>query len=351
MESNSKAYVRVYLVKDRKFFPQLFYILYQFPTILRIINLHFKNYTDIYYFRYTPFLFIPMFLKILGLNRIYLEINGIPNQDLLEKRKKPFIPYLRKLILFRYDKFLFRYVNYLFTVCDVFKKNIATNYSINNDIFVIPNGYFSEDIESLEAFKTKRELELDQRKKYCIYAGSLIYYEGVEFLIDAYVKFCEIPDNKDKVLLILGSGPLLNDLKLKIPSELKDNFKFIGYVPRDIMRKYIIASDVGVYTPLEVSYGEEMQRGGSALKLVDYLGCGIPVLIPKSTYYQYVINNNIGCEYNPNDISSFCNVLTIMMTDTHKLKIQGRNASEYARSTLHWKQTLSPLISILDKIN
>lgn len=349
LESNSRVSVQVNIIEENQYFPQLFYILYQFNTLLKILRLSFISTKNIYYFRYTSFLFIPIFLKLMGKRSIFLEINGIPNQDLLESRKKPYARYLRKLLLFQYDKFLFHSVDYLLAVCEVFKKNLIKNYGVKKDIVVIPNGYFSEDVESLGIDKAKKKVGLDYKKRYCIYVGSLIYYEGVEFLVNAFQKFCSTQTYNDKVLLILGEGPLLKDLQSQITPEFKKNIVFLGYVPRQKMREYIAASDVGIYTPLEVTYGQDNQRGGSPLKIIDYLAAGRPILVPQSSYYQYMEDERIGRMFKSGESDSFCTVLTELMENDQALEKYGRNARRYAELNLHWKHTLSNLFAILEE--
>ena len=202
MEKNGE--IKVIIAKEARRFPQFFFLLGMVPTLLRMLRLRRGSGLSVFYFRYTSFLLLPVLLRALGQQNIYLELNGIPNQDLLEYKKKPLSRYLRKRLLFAYDRILFQSVLKVFTVCEVFKKNLLEKYRIARDVSVIPNGYFPEEVPLLDRSLAKHRLGLDQKTNYSIYVGHLSYYEGVEFLVQAFLHLCNHSELKDNVLLILG---------------------------------------------------------------------------------------------------------------------------------------------------
>jgi len=323
------------------------YLLFQVITFFQIAKKLFKGH-QIFYFRYSSFLFLPIFLRLIGKSKIFIEVNTIPNQFLLEGLRRPFTKYLRKLLLWLYDYFLFKSVN-LVTVCNVFRDNLLKNYGVNKEVLVVPNGAFVEDIKVKNINDAKVALKLDLNNHYCIYVGSLVYYEGVEFLVEAFQRFCSNYPVSNVVLLILGDGSLREKLVASVLPEYRKRVVFLGYLPRDQMRDYIAASDIGIYAPPQIKYGQDGQRGGSPLKIIDYLTAGRPILVPRSSYYNYVESEEIGYLYEPENFKSFSSALKRLISNSAERDRLGGNARRYAELHLDWKMTLSQLFAILSK--
>jgi len=324
------------------------YLVFQIISFFRMVKSFSKTEHQVFYFRYCSFLFLPIFLKLMGKREIFLEINGIPNQFLLEGLRRPFTKYFRKLLLQQYDRFLFQRVDHIVTVCSVFRDNLVKNYGVRK-VILAPNGIFIDKVKLMSRNVAKRLLGLDKKKRYCIYVGALVYYEGLEFLIEAFQDFCRSYSTNDVVLLILGDGNLRRKLQFQIAPAYKKNIIFLGYIGREKTRQYIAASHIGVYTPQSVSYGYDGQRGGSPLKIIDYLAAGRPILVPKSKYYAYVESEQIGFLYEPENSKSFGDALNKLIYDDAKCDKLGENARRYAESHLDWKITLSHLLAILGK--
>jgi glycosyltransferase involved in cell wall biosynthesis len=317
------------------------YIFRQILTFLQMVK--FKNIT-IYYFRYNSLLLIPILLKLFKVKNIFIEVNGIPNQSLLENSYSNRLEYLRKLCIFYFDKILFKNVDQIYTVSRSFKENLIKNYDIDKEIYVIENGYEENDIQSV--INEDSKIKLNNNFRYIIYVGELALYAGIEFMLDAFTRFYLNYDiGKQTKLFIIGDGQLSDKVFKRIPSPVKNNIvPIIGDMPKKQLLKYIISSEIGIYTPSSVSYGIDGQRGGSPLKLVDYLSLGKPIIVPQSEYYTYVKNNKIGMLYEPENEDSFCNLLNELLENHDLLHLMQNNARNYAINKLQWSKTLLPLI-------
>lgn len=345
VKENIKSPAKVYTINTKHYiFDQLIAF---FVFIRLLLTLKGKKF---FYFRYCSFLLLPICLKMLRVKNVFLEVNGVPNLFLLEGKRRPFIAYLRKQLLFRFDKLLFKLADQLLTVCSAFRDNMVDNYKVKKNIIIIPNGFFIENSMLIDKDSAKRKLGLDCKNKYCIYIGTLADYAGVEFLMEAFQAFCSYVDNRDMVLLILGSGSLSQNQNFRSNIETNNNIDHIGNVSRDKMREYLAASDLGIYTPPEIGYNKDRQRGGNPLKIVDYLSSGLPVLVPKSDYYEYVEQNKLGSVFESGNIESFCASLQALMRNQVKLAEFGSNAKDYAMKNLQWKITLSKLFEAIERI-
>ena len=84
------------------------------------------------------------------------------------------------------------------------------------------------------------------------------------------------------------------------------------------------------------------------MKIVDYLSMGRPVLVPQSSYYDYVEEYQIGARYQPGNKNSFAEMLAMLTEDDAENRRLGQNARAYAIDHLDWRFTLAPLYSMID---
>jgi glycosyltransferase involved in cell wall biosynthesis len=161
--------------------------------------------------------------------------------------------------------------------------------------------------------------------------------------IASYLSDCPKESTNRVKFLILGEG----DLRAHVSHTLADGIRtgqvwMAESVPKREMYYRVISADVCLYTPPEVDYGFCTQRGGSPLKVVDYLSCGRPILLPRNPYYEYVEDHDLGRLYEPGDVHSFCATLSDLLSSDVDLDRCGRNAQKYADDNLRWKKTVEP---------
>ena len=78
-------------------------------------------------------------------------------------------------------------------------------------------------------------------------------------------------ENPDAMVLMLGYGPIEDDLKkLARDMEIDDRIIWTGYVPQHEVVKYINVSDIYVSTSL---------RDGSSSSLLESMACGLPAVV------------------------------------------------------------------------
>jgi glycosyltransferase involved in cell wall biosynthesis len=295
------------------------------------------------YIRHCSFLFLVLLFRLQKMKKaIIIEVNTIPNKWLLENKKKF---NLRKQFLFCFDRFVFKMASHITVVCPNFAANLHANFQIHpSKTTVIPNGYHQSQIPDLTKLQARERLGFRPHGRYCIYVGSLTEYEGVIFLSRAIRKFLNSSENLDVVFAIVGEGELRSPMQEILGRNIeKRQVVFTGNLKRQEMYQHILASDVCLYTPPQVEYGFCSQRGGSALKVVDYLACGRAVLFPDDDYYRYVEENRLGRLYKSGDIPSFTQLLEKMLSEDDLLEEFSQNCLKYAQGNLLWEKTLAPL--------
>ena len=345
------ADVEVVVREDAPLFPHSAFVLRQLGDARDLLARRAPGEPTLFYFRYTTMLLAPLLMRLAGARDICVEVNGLPNQALLDRRPGERVQRAKERIYKVYDEMLFRRVDRIFTTCENFRQNLVGRYRDARPIDVIPNGCFPEERAAGDDPRGARvALGLDPDGRYAIYVGHLRHYEGVEFLVRAFVAFAEDPAHENASLLVLGDGPLRRDLELAVPPGLADRVRFLGFLDRALMWRHLAAADVAVFTPPRAEYGVEGQRGGSHLKTVDYLQAGRPVLVPAAPYYDFVERFGLGLRYEPEDAGSFAEKLGILLDDAALRDAAGARARDYCREHLDWMVTLRPVFSVVERL-
>jgi glycosyltransferase involved in cell wall biosynthesis len=124
--------------------------------------------------------------------------------------------------------------------CSEFVRSSFVDARVRNAarIVAIPNGIedpVSRLSEREEAFDFRRELDIDPRAPVIASIGRLVEQKGLDDLIVAFSRV-ESPNSSDPVLVILGDGPLRDDLERQSREhDVADRVRFAGF-RQDISR-------------------------------------------------------------------------------------------------------------------
>lgn len=131
------------------------------------------------------------------------------------------------------------------TISQALRADLIRRGIPNEKIFEIPNGVDTE-------FFQPRAPNADLIARHQLaghtvigFIGSFYLYEGLEFLVEA-VKLL-LNECRDVKLLLAGEGEAENNLRARVPEELRAHFIFAGKVPHDEVRNYYSVMDVLVY--------------------------------------------------------------------------------------------------------
>lgn len=152
---------------------------------------------------------------------------------------------------------------------------------------------------------------------------------GGEELVEA------IAGTESVILLIIGSGDALQDLKSKV-SELKidEKVRFIDRLPWEEVMSYTKAADIGLSLDKNTNLNYQFSLPN---KLFDYLGAGIPVIVSdltevKTIVIQYHCGTVIS-EVSPEKISE---AILELLNSPDKLSLLKKNA-KVAAEKLNWE--------------
>jgi glycosyltransferase involved in cell wall biosynthesis len=140
-------------------------------------------------------------------------------------------------------------------------------------------------------------------KKVIIYQGALNFGRGLEWVIDA------MPQVNNAVLVIIGDGGVINDLKEKVNNlQLNDKVFFLGRISGSELYKYTPSADLGLCLLKNrgLNYYYSLPN-----RIFDYLHAGVPVLATDFPEIANIVRNyNTGIlitRYNPEYLAGVIN--------------------------------------------
>lgn len=185
------------------------------------------------------------------------------------------------------------------SISKLYKKN--KNWDIKN----IPNGCSLPILEhnQTKKIKLKQELGLDTNTKYFIFIGRFSQEKRPEQIIKA---FNDIKKEQEHIgLIMLGTGPMWNDLKQKYKEIIMPGFK-------TNINDYLIASDV---------YVSASDVEGLPNTLLESMTVGLPMLLSDIPAHNEVLSkmsDSVGFLFDNNNINDLKNKMKSLIVSSDK---------------------------------
>jgi len=254
------------------------------------------------------------------------------------------IGFVKKTVYFNVDYSAKRYNNpllnfiyvslnkFAYIQCDYFFH--ITNAGVNE---IDPNKkYAYKSFLITHTIKLKKKLQIKKIPNSILYAGNISYGTAFSQLINALIELKK--KNVNFIFDIYGDGDKKIQLeKMVEESVISKNVHFKGSVENDvllekIMPKYCIS--VAPYTlkedfpqtaPSHVYAGENLST-----KIVEYIGCGLPVISTRPyAAFDVIVKNRFG--FLVKSDRDWYNAISTLITDKKRLKAYSKNAFSYAR--------------------
>jgi len=188
-------------------------------------------------------------------------------------------------------------------------KNFAKAIKSDQKILVISNGV------DVNEFKPKKKI-----KNRVLTVSRLIPRKGIEYLIKS------IPFIKDKIndfeVVIIGDGPLLNDLK-KLARSLRINnyVRFLGRVPHEKISDYYSES----YCYVQPSLHEGMSNS-----LLEAIASGLPAIVTDTGGTKELVDETNGFIIGKHNERDIANALIKLFKNRNLRDKMGRNSRKKA---------------------
>ena len=200
-----------------------------------------------------------------------------------------------------------------------------------NKCYIIPFGIDIDDY-----IHGKRKLILtknlfDEKNKKILFVGRLVYYKGIEVLIDAFRNI------QNGELFIIGEGPLMNNLKNKVKEYgLQSVVHFMSKVNDEDLKSAFYDCDVFVLPSIENSEAFGLVQLEAMVYKKPVINTNLPTGVP------YVSLNNIsGLTVTPGDTQELSDAIQ-KLVDDEKLRIKlGENAFDRVSNIFSKNKMLS----------
>ena len=284
---------------------------YSVVAYIRLYKAIRKHSPDCIYERYNLYMPAGIWAKNKFKIPMFLEINA----PLYDERNKHDGISLSKLAKWS-EAYVWNNADHIFCVTHVLAKMIEIKGVTNNKITVTPNGINQDKFSRvIDQDKAKDILGLNNNLVLG-FVGFMRKWHGLELVVD----FIARQNNQKLHILLVGDGPNRSELEeLAIRAGVKSQLTITGVVPRDKVTDYISAFDIALQ-PAVVSYA-------SPLKLFEYLSLGKAIIAPASDNIMEILeNNNNAILFEPGNMKSLEDALSILINDQELRKRIGKNA-------------------------
>jgi glycosyltransferase involved in cell wall biosynthesis len=135
-------------------------------------------------------------------------------------------------------------------------------------VWVVPNGVDLNKFRLMERQEAKRQLGLDDDKRYLLYVGRLVAVKGLDLLLDAFAQL--VQNQRDVELVLVGDGAERYALAQRATTlGIRDKVHFVGAQPHERIVLWMNAGDV-LCLP--------SRKEGFGAVLIESLACGTPVV-------------------------------------------------------------------------
>lgn len=225
--------------------------------------------------------------------------------DLMIQAKNPI---LRRLI-----KFVLKRADYVLVVNQTLKDKVL-ELGINQDkVYITPNAV---DVEKFNP--QKRELPSDMKmsadKPVLLFVGNLVFQKGVKYLLEAKKLM-----KNDAELLVVGDGPLRQELVMKVKDDGIPDVVFVG-ARRDV-DQIMPSADVFVLPSISE---------GFPITILEAMASGLPVVATNVGGISEVMNEEVGIMLNPSSPMELARALDKILENKTLMTDMGVAAREQA---------------------
>jgi len=249
--------------------------------------------------------------KLLYRKRLIVR-QGYQYSTTLKKKGNCFLAFIASILEF----FAYRIADVVVVTTPSIKAFIRERYKIAEEkIAVIPN------YVDTNAFKP---LEIEKEEKRVVFVGRLGKEKNLFSLVDAIKCF-------NAKLVLIGDGPLKEELKRKVKVEGIKNVTFVGIIPNEELPKELNKSTLFIQPSL---------YEGNPKTLLEAMACGLPVIGTDVAGINEVVWDRLNGYLCGTSTSSIRGALREMLWDEKLRERLGKNA----RTTIEEEYSLERLV-------
>jgi len=268
-------------------------------TLILALVMHHNDY-DCIYTRDPVLMFFATPMKAFG-KTLILEMNGIPSLETRIRRRTHRVraPSLTPLICSAVrlaEAVAIRCADLVLPVTKKMRATIIRDYGANpTKVMVVPNSVDTRVFRPLEDKRTEMRRMLGiGRETVVLYLGTFsARWRMSEQLFQVAGNIQR--KRGDILFLVVGSGPLLEEVKAALGEHAMSNrIRFIGAVDHSLVPSYVNASDVYVYDVARVENELVQKQGLCPTKVLEAMACGKPVIALKEAELEALLLESNG---------------------------------------------------------
>jgi glycosyltransferase involved in cell wall biosynthesis len=185
----------------------------------------------------------------------------------------------------------------------------------------------------------RRELNLENKFSYVLFAGRLSSVKSVDTLIHAFARLSESLD--DVRLLIAGVGPQETELKRLVDNlSLNEKVRFLGFVPYEKMPVLYNASDAFVLPSVSEAQG---------LVIEEAMACGTPVIASNVGWIRDTIHHkHNGLLVQPGNSIELQDAIKLLLSNDELARTISANC-RIAAQEYSWKVVGKRLVEVYEE--
>ena len=225
--------------------------------------------------------------------------------DLMIQTKNPI---LRNLI-----KFVLKKADYVLVVNQTLKEKVL-ELGINPDkVYITPNAV---DVEKFNPKNTElpSDVNINSDNQSMLFVGNLVFQKGVKYLLEAKKLM-----KSDVELVVVGDGPLRQELEMKVQDDEIPDVVFIG-ARRDVDQ---IMPSFDVFVLPSISEG-------FPITILEAMASGLPVVATNAGGISEVMNKYVGIMVNPANPTELASALDKILENKKLMTDMGVAAREQA---------------------
>ena len=231
-----------------------------------------------------------------------------------------------RFLVRRFERSFFRDVDLCITVNESCKNYLTRYYGHPQTHVVVNYPAYREVTKSRHLYD---ELDIAPQKRIVLYQGNLNEGRYLREIVKSATYF-----DDDTVLVIIGTGQLLDELKQSAARSPKQNVYFHTYIPYDRLLEFTSGAALGICALEHINLSKKF---ASANKITEYFAAGIPALVTDSPEAVRLVDlYDCGYIFSPQNPERFARYISSVWADPERLHQKGINAQTAFREKLNW---------------
>lgn len=238
------------------------------------------------------------------------------------------------------ERFLIKKVTSIITVNDFIASELKQRYNLKKEIVVLMNCPSLEDTNSTNAICFNDAILKNKvaEKQVIIYQGVMQKGRGLIQLVQS-MKYLD----ENYFLLMVGDGPLKNNLEDVAKEEKVDNVYFAGMVNLSQLLEYTKMAHLGV-----ILFENESLNNyyASPNKLFEYIHCNLPMIAPNYPFISKIITKyNVGMLIEEIEPRIIADAVQSILSNRNHYQLMKSN-TDVAKKDLNWQIEEKKLIDV-----